>query len=73
MGPSSQEKKAYLCQSKVCGDRIQGWDCGDEVSDWLSENLYTSGLRLLRQCNPDEEPSGRILKNGKFLWNLLHY
>ncbi|XP_018567860.1 molybdenum cofactor sulfurase 3 isoform X2 [Anoplophora glabripennis] len=63
MEPSNQEKKAYLCQSKVCGDRIQGWDCGDEVSDWLSETLRTPGLRLLHQCHFDEEISGRILKN----------
>ncbi|KAJ8919115.1 hypothetical protein NQ315_012100, partial [Exocentrus adspersus] len=59
-----EEQTAYICQSKVCGDRIQGWDCGDKVSDWLSENLCIPGLRLLRQCNFDEEIMGRISKNG---------
>lgn len=48
-------KETYLCQSKVCGDRVIGWDCGDEVSDWLSENLEASGLRLLRQFEPEEK------------------
>ncbi|CAH1186804.1 unnamed protein product [Phyllotreta striolata] len=48
-------KETYLCQSKVCGDRVVGWDCGDAVSDWLSENLEAPGLRLLRQFEPDEE------------------
>ncbi|KAJ8947944.1 hypothetical protein NQ314_008523 [Rhamnusium bicolor] len=58
--PSNGEYKAYLCQSKVCGDRIQGWDCGDEVSEWLSINLDMPGLRLLRQCNSTKEILGRF-------------
>nr|CAH7761655.1 unnamed protein product [Callosobruchus chinensis] len=49
-----EEKKKYLCQSKVCGDRVLGWDCGDEISDWLSECLGMPGLRLLRQCDSEE-------------------
>lgn len=51
------------CQSKVCGDRIQGWDCGNEVGNWLSEVLGLPGLRLLRQCNNDNEIS-RSTKQG---------
>lgn len=38
-----------LCQSKVCNDNIQGVDCGDKVSEWLSDVLNTDGLRLIRQ------------------------
>ncbi|VEN56244.1 unnamed protein product [Callosobruchus maculatus] len=49
-----EERKKYLCQSKVCGDRVLGWDCGDVISDWLSECLEIPGLRLLRQCDSDE-------------------
>lgn len=38
-----------FCQSKVCGDRIDGIDCGDEVAAWLDDVLCTSGLRLIQQ------------------------
>lgn len=49
---TQNKSQASLCQSKVCGDRIEGIDCGDDVSDWLSDALCTSGLRLIRQsCN----------------------
>ncbi|KAL0269311.1 UNVERIFIED_CONTAM: hypothetical protein PYX00_007094 [Menopon gallinae] len=43
-----------ICESKVCGDRILGYDCGDEVSDWLSRHLNISGLRLIKQSNEDQ-------------------
>lgn len=43
-----------LCQSKICGDRIDGIDCGDEVADWLSDVLCTSGLRLIQQTEDDK-------------------
>lgn len=42
-------KSIVNCQSKVCGDRITGWDCGDEVADWLDHILCRNGLRLLSQ------------------------
>ncbi|XP_026801265.3 molybdenum cofactor sulfurase isoform X2 [Pangasianodon hypophthalmus] len=36
----SQEKDGPRpCQSKVCGDRVQTVDCGEEVSVWLSKFL----------------------------------
>jgi molybdenum cofactor sulfurtransferase len=60
------ENLASLCQSKVCGDKIQGWDCGDEVADWLSEVLNCPGVRLLRQCSEDEYVS-RISKQNELL------
>lgn len=43
-----------LCQSKVCGDRVEGIDCGDEVAHWLSDALCTNGLRLIRQSQLDK-------------------
>lgn len=43
-----------LCQSKVCGDRIEAIDCGDAVADWLSDVLCTPGLRLIRQNQNDK-------------------
>lgn len=48
MNNKNMDKNANFCQSKVCGDQITGWDCGDEVSNWLSEVLKTPGLRLLQ-------------------------
>lgn len=54
---------ASLCHSKVCGDRIIGWDCGDGVADWLCDVLGMDGLRLLRQCS-QETP--RTSKTGKY-------
>ncbi|KAG4068768.1 hypothetical protein HA402_002459 [Bradysia odoriphaga] len=43
-----------LCQSKVCGDRVEGIDCGNEVASWLSDALSTDGLRLIRQSQLDK-------------------
>ncbi|XP_055605856.1 molybdenum cofactor sulfurase 3 [Uranotaenia lowii] len=50
---ASESQLVKLCQTKVCQDNIQAIDCGDEVADWISIALQTSGLRLLRQS--DEE------------------
>nr|XP_033786524.1 molybdenum cofactor sulfurase isoform X1 [Geotrypetes seraphini] len=36
-------KQNRACQSKVCGDRVQTYDCGQRIADWLS-------LFLGRQC-----------------------
>lgn len=36
-------------QSKVCGDRIDGIDCGDEAANWLDDILCSNGLRLIQQ------------------------
>jgi molybdenum cofactor sulfurtransferase len=49
--------EASLCQSKVCGDRVQGWDCGDDVASWLSDALGRQGLRLIRQWISDSRVS----------------
>ncbi|CAH0558996.1 unnamed protein product [Brassicogethes aeneus] len=56
------KNNAYLCQSKVCGNKIQGWDCGETVSQWLQEVLNTPDLRLLRQCSVIEEINTRTSK-----------
>lgn len=50
-----------LCQTKVCGDRIEGFDCGNEVADWLSDALNIPGLRLIRQNSEMK----RITRNQK--------
>ncbi|KAL4707944.1 hypothetical protein ACJJTC_013735 [Scirpophaga incertulas] len=49
----STVKKANtsFCQSKVCADIILGYDCGDEVADWVSNALEVSFLRMVRQSS----------------------
>jgi len=37
------------CQSRVCESRVEGIDCGSEVSEWLSLALGKPNLRLIRQ------------------------
>lgn len=38
-----------LCRSRVCGHRVEGIDCGAEISEWLSLALGRPNLRLIRQ------------------------
>lgn len=65
-------KNGYLCQTKVCGDNIQGIDCGDNVADWLSIALGISGLRLIRQNN-NEDRISRHSQNNIALANVSQY
>ena len=37
-----------LCLGRVCGDMMEGLDCGDAVSEWLTEATGEEGLRLVR-------------------------
>lgn len=60
-------KDVSPCHSKVCGDRIVGWDCGDNVADWLCDVLGMEGLRLLRQCSQDTYDTARLSRSGKHL------
>ncbi|XP_063046924.1 molybdenum cofactor sulfurase isoform X2 [Engraulis encrasicolus] len=46
-----QASTQRTCQSKVCGDRVQTVDCGDEAAAWFSEFLGKP-CRLIKQ-NPD--------------------
>ncbi|KAJ8268135.1 hypothetical protein COCON_G00133070 [Conger conger] len=49
-GSSEQYQEEPVCQSKVCGDRVQTVDCGDRVAAWLSEFLGKP-CRLIRQSS----------------------
>ncbi|XP_065222497.1 molybdenum cofactor sulfurase 3 [Planococcus citri] len=46
------DNKDYLsskiCQSKVCTDRAEVIDCGDQVAHWLEEIFNMKGLRLVK-------------------------
>uniref|UniRef100_A0A671XLC5 Molybdenum cofactor sulfurase n=1 Tax=Sparus aurata TaxID=8175 RepID=A0A671XLC5_SPAAU len=53
-----------VCQSKVCGDRVETVDCGDEAASWLSDFLGQP-CRLIRQSpnftrDMKKRPSGGI-------------
>ncbi|KAK1172322.1 molybdenum cofactor sulfurase-like [Acipenser oxyrinchus oxyrinchus] len=45
-----EQQTQTLCQSKVCGDRVKTFDCGDEVADWISKFLGRH-CRLIRQSS----------------------
>ncbi|XP_017290558.1 molybdenum cofactor sulfurase [Kryptolebias marmoratus] len=49
--PLECEVQSQVCRRKVCGDRVDTSDCGDEAASWLSEFLGQT-CRLIRQC-PD--------------------
>ncbi|XP_045209996.2 molybdenum cofactor sulfurase-like [Mercenaria mercenaria] len=57
------EMETNLCNSKVCGDRVQSLDCGSVVADWLSEALCRPGCRLIRQATDDKRAS-KLKNNG---------
>ncbi|XP_072939352.1 molybdenum cofactor sulfurase [Epargyreus clarus] len=59
VGIGSKKKDTSMCHSKVCTDIIQGFDCGDEVADWISNALGISFLRLIRQSNTDKRSQKR--------------
>lgn len=52
--------EASICETKICGERIMGYDYGDSVSSWLSDALQIDGLRLLRQSEESERRNGNI-------------
>ncbi|RXG58603.1 Molybdenum cofactor sulfurase [Armadillidium vulgare] len=41
-----------FCSGRICGDKINGVDCGDDASNWLSSVLGVTGVRLVRQIQP---------------------
>lgn len=47
-----------VCQSRVCGHKVEGIDCGSEVSEWLSSALGVPNLRLIRQNDNDNRKKG---------------
>nr|XP_050869088.1 molybdenum cofactor sulfurase 1 [Vespula vulgaris] len=40
-----------ICQSRVCGQKVQGIDCGGDVSEWLSLAIGHPNLKLVRQIS----------------------
>ncbi|XP_076761936.1 molybdenum cofactor sulfurase isoform X2 [Xylocopa sonorina] len=44
-----------ICRSRVCGHKVEGTDCGSDVSEWLSLAIGLPNLRLIRQNNCDSK------------------
>ncbi|XP_076025441.1 molybdenum cofactor sulfurase [Genypterus blacodes] len=51
-----------VCQGKVCGDRVETVDCGDNAASWLSEFLGQP-CRLIRQ-SPDSTRDMKAKHSG---------
>lgn len=49
-----------ICQSRVCGHKVQGTDCGSDVSNWISLALGLPNLRLIKQSNNDNKEKGML-------------
>ncbi|XP_078581461.1 molybdenum cofactor sulfurase-like [Branchiostoma floridae x Branchiostoma japonicum] len=75
-GARMGDVEASMCQSKVCGDRITGLDCGNEAADWLTRFLGRP-CRLVQQ-NPDSDrdckvnQAGDDTPDGKFSLSLAN-
>ena len=63
-----QEKA--LCSGKVCGDNIDGSDCGDEVAHWLERVLDLTGLRLIQLSS---RKSKKVKQNLQSLANEAQF
>ncbi|KAG7999948.1 Transmembrane 9 superfamily member 3 [Nibea albiflora] len=69
--------RSQVCQSKVCGDRVETVDCGDEAASWLSDFLGQP-CRLIRQ-SPDftrdmkKKPGGAATSTSLSLVNEAQY
>ena len=64
--PGLSQTPLSLCESRVCGDRVGGLDCGEEAAQWLAEVLDQDGVRLVRQ-NPASARTAKL--NGRW-WGV---
>jgi len=66
-----QAADSAKCVSKVCRQPVEGLDCGDEVAQWLSQNLGLEGIRLLRQSGQRNSSKDRqklsLVNQAQFL------
>ncbi|CAK9823391.1 Molybdenum cofactor sulfurase [Anthophora retusa] len=52
---STNTVEGSLCQSRVCGHKVEGTDCGSDISEWLSLAIGLPNLRLIRQSDSKTE------------------
>ncbi|XP_006835200.1 PREDICTED: molybdenum cofactor sulfurase [Chrysochloris asiatica] len=55
-------EQAQICQSKVCADRVNTYDCGEKISRWLSE-LFGRECHLIKQSSNFQRNAKK--KHGK--------
>ncbi|XP_039263622.2 molybdenum cofactor sulfurase-like [Styela clava] len=62
------------CETKVCGDKVEGFDCGNDVSDWLTKVLGKRH-RLLQKdfAKPRLTKSAQEIKNGAPQISLVNW
>lgn len=48
---ANEINSSKICRGKVCGHKVEGADCGAEVSEWLSLALGRPNLKLIRQSD----------------------
>lgn len=66
-----ESREAKICETKVCGDRIQGIDCGNEIAQWLSDALCIDDLRLIKQSEEVERKTGSIALSNQAQFLLI--
>lgn len=69
---ASYSLSATICETKVCGDRITGVDCGNEVAQWLCDALCIDDLRLIKQSVNVERKSGSISLSNQAQFLLIN-
>ncbi|XP_004380979.1 molybdenum cofactor sulfurase [Trichechus manatus latirostris] len=55
-------ERAQICQSKVCADRVNTYDCGEKISRWLSK-FFGRQCRLIKQSSNFQRNAKK--KHGK--------
>ena len=52
-----------LCLGNICGEEVEGRDCGQEVADWLEDVLCLNGLKLVRgERRRSTRQAGNVLR-----------
>nr|XP_020030446.1 molybdenum cofactor sulfurase-like [Castor canadensis] len=55
-------ERAQICQSKVCADRVNTYDCGEKISNWLSA-FFGRPCHLIKQSSNFQRNAKK--KHGK--------
>ncbi|XP_032101197.1 molybdenum cofactor sulfurase [Sapajus apella] len=55
-------ERAQICQSKVCADRVNTYDCGEKISSWLS-TFFGRPCHLIKQSSDFQRNAKK--KHGK--------
>jgi hypothetical protein len=61
------DMKATTCRGKVCGDSVEGFDCGDAAATWFSQVLERP-CRLMRQMLTSERLS-KFASKGMYAYD----